>query len=132
MGVAMKNPHLLLCPQVFNNTHLGSWRVHAEFHPFWSKCLTMMRRHTYILTKQNIYIKVCWQILLLWSRSYSEVPFWGGHFFALHTNGKSFSQEGSHPCCSQSQFVYAFHVLNLSLQGFVWPKYNFWPVFGMT
>ena len=28
------------------------------------------------------------------------------------------------------KFVYAYHVLSLSLQGFVQPKYHFWVYFG--
>ena len=39
------------------------------------------------------------------------------------------SQEGSLPYHSQSQVVYAYHVLNLSLQGCVWSKYHFWTLF---
>ena len=42
-----------------------------------------------------------------------EVLFWP--FFALLTNGKRCSQEGSRPCYSLSQVVYAYHVLSLLL-----------------
>ena len=31
---------------------------------------------------------------------------------------------------SQSQVLYAYHVLSLLLQEFVWSKYHFWPLFG--
>ena len=47
-------------------------------------------------------------------------------------DGKRCSQEGSHQCYYQSQVVYVYHVFILSLQGFVWPKYCFWPFLGMT
>ena len=50
------------------------------------------------------------------SNLYSEVLFFFFDTFSLHTNGK---------WCSKSQFVYAYHVLSLSLQEFVWPKYHF-------
>ena len=52
--------------------------------------------------------------------------------FFLHTNGMRCSQEGSHPCYSQSQIVYTYHISSLSLQEFFWPKYHFWPLLGLT
>ena len=51
------------------------------------------------------------------------------HFFALHTNGRRCSQEGSHPYHSQSHVVYAYHVLSVSLQECVWSKYHFLTLF---
>ena len=50
--------------------------------------------------------------------------------FHLHTNGKRCNQEGFRPCYSQIPVVYAYHVLSVSLQGFVWSKYCFWPFLG--
>ena len=47
---------------------------------------------------------------------YSEFLFLA--LFALHINWKRCSQEGSRTCYSQSQVVYAYHVLSLSLHGF--------------
>ena len=52
------------------------------------------------------------------------------HYFTLRTNGKRRSQEEFHLCYSQSQIAYAYHVLSLLLQGFVWSKYLFWPFLG--
>ena len=47
--------------------------------------------------------------------------------FSFYTYGKRCSQIGPCPGYSQSQVVYAYHVLGLLLQRFVWPKYCFWP-----
>ena len=46
-------------------------------------------------------------------------------FLFSQTNGKRFSQEESYSCYSQSQVVYTYHILILSLQGFARPKYHF-------
>ena len=105
----MVKPHPLPCPHVFNNAHPGSWRVRAEFWP----------RHTYIQTyaQIKIYIKcVCGPNSLGPSLIQN---FFFLALFALHTNEIRCNQEGFHPCYSQSQIVYAYHVLNLSLQGIV-------------
>ena len=56
------------------------------------------------------------------SKLYSEVLLFFVfllHFFALHTNVKRCSQEGFRPCYSHSQVMNVYHVLSLSLQGFV-------------
>ena len=110
VGVAITNLHPLPCPHVFNNAHLGSWRVHAEFQPFWSRWLAVMPTHTY----EPKYILKCVH------RSNSFGPsviqntiFW--HYFTLYTNGKRCSQEGFCPCHSKRQVVYPYHILSLVL-----------------
>ena len=45
---------------------------------------------------------------------------------------KRCNKEGFRPCHSQSQVVYAYHVISLLLQEFVWSKYHFWAYFGKT
>ena len=134
----MAKTHLLSYPQVFNNAHPGSWRAHAKFQPFWSKrllwCLdTHTNIHAYIWTK--IYIKMGVSCILLLGPIFIQKFFFFFFFllfFALHTNGKWCSQEKSCLCYSLSQFVYAYHVLSLSLQGFVWPNTIFGFFLGLT
>ena len=86
----------------------------------------MMLRHTYFKPK---YILKCVRTSQFFGSSVIQKYFFY-HFFTLHTNGKWCNQEGFNPCYSQSQVVYAYHVLSLLLQGFVWSKCHFLPFFG--
>ena len=124
MSLAIAKPLPLPCLHVLNNVHPVSWIAHPKFQHFWSKCLTMMPRQTYIQTYIHIYKPK--YILKCVRRSNSLRPsvihkkkF--SNLFALYTNGKKCSQEGSRPCYSQSQVVYAYHVLSLSIHEFVVP-----------
>ena len=118
----MAKSHLSSCPHVFNNAHPGSWSI-------LSKCFAVMPRQTYMQTYIHTYepqyaLKCDHESNSLGPSFIHKFFLW--YFFPLHTNGKRCSQEGSHPCYSQSQVVYAYHILSLSLQGFVWLKYHFW------
>ena len=93
----------------------------------------MIPRHIHTNTntylKLKIYIKMGSWIELFRSDLYSKAVFWG-HFFFLYTKEKWCSKVGLHPFYSQGQFVYAYHVLSVSLQGFVGLKYHFHGFFG--
>ena len=122
--------HLLLCHYAFNNAHPGIWRAHAKFQPSLLKCLAMMPRHvhiqTYIHTYQPKYILIC--VCRFNSYHHSELKKKKNLFHFIY--GERCSQEGSHPCYSQSEVVYAYHYFFcMLLQGFVWSKYHFFPLF---
>ena len=122
MCLAIATPLPLPCPYVFNKAHPVSWRAHAKFQPFWFKCLTAMSRLIYMQTYIHAYKPK--YILNCVRKSNSSGPdvihkYFFFNLFALHTNGKKCSQEGSRPCYSQSKIVYAYHVLSLSIHGLV-------------
>ena len=117
MYLAIAKPLPLPCPHAFSKTHPVSWRAHAIFQPFWSTCLTVMPRQ---LTYKHKYLQAKKYILKCVRRSNSLGPsvihkYFFSNLFALYTNGKKCSQKGSCPCYSQSQVVYAYHVLSLPI-----------------
>ena len=93
-----------------------------NFGLFSAECLAVNPRHTY----GPKYISKCFRRSNPFDSSIIQKFIFLVYFFILYTNGKRCSQEGSHPCYSQSLVVYAYHVLSLLLQGFVWPKHHFW------
>ena len=105
---------------MFNNAHLGSWRVHAKLWHFKSKCLVVIPRHTYSRTK--IYIFKCVRRSNSFSPSVIQYIFLA--LFALHTNRKRCNQEGFRLCHSKRQVVFAYYVLSVFLQGFILSKYH--------
>ena len=84
--------------------------------------LVVLPIHTHVQTYINTYeekhiLKSVCESNSLGPSVIQKLSFW--HFFAKHTNGKWCSKEESHPCHSQSQIVYAYHVLSMPLHGLV-------------
>ena len=131
MVMAKSNP--LPCQHVFNHAHPDSYRAHAKFRHFWSQCLDMMSRH--IHTNQNVkmgsWIKLLRSTLNLCVFCFFLFFFLGT--FSLYTPmGIGVARRDPTHVTPKVNFVYAYHVLSLSLQGFVWPKYHFWVFGGLT
>ena len=95
----------------------------------------MMPRQTYILTylhasKLACILKCICGSNSLYPRVIQKFYFWP--FFSLAANRKRCGQEGSHLCHSQSEVVYACHVLIWFIQRFGWPKFHILFSFGLN
>ena len=125
---------MVACQNILNlKTILAVTGVNFEFTvhfgpKVWPLCHTCIhtctRTHTCICTHTDTHISIYLSIYLsIYHSIYLSMCLYLYLYLSIYifiSNGKKCSQEGFHPCYSQSQVVYALHVLSSSLQGFVW------------
>ena len=132
MYVAMAKPHPLLSPMcllmltlILKENMPNCGRFCSDI---WPRCLDefiQIYMHTFIpkyilkwICGSNYFGQIVIQKLFFF------------HLFCLHINRKWCSKEGSRPYQFQSQFVCAYDVLSLLLQGVLLPKNNYLLFFG--